>query len=93
MAPELPTIAEAGVKGYAIDAWFGLVAPPGVAKEIVARLNAATVAGLRAADVKQRFAELGYEAIGDSAEQFGATIRADIEKYTRVIRQAGIKAE
>ena len=92
-APELPTIAEAGVKGYAVDAWFGLVAPASVPKDIAAKINAATVNALKSADVKQRFGELGYEAIGDTPEQFGATIRSDIDKYVRVIKSAGIKAE
>ena len=92
-APELPTIGESGVKGYAVDAWFGLVAPPGVSKDIVARINTVTVNALKSADVKQRFGELGYEPIGDTPEQFGATIRSDTDKYVRVVRQAGIKAE
>ena len=92
-APELPTIGESGVKGYAVDAWFGLVAPPGVPKDIVARINTVTVNALKSADVKQRFSELGYEPIGDTPEQFGATIRSDIDKYVRIVRQAGIKAE
>ena len=92
-APELPTIGESGVKGYAVDAWFGLVAPPGVSKDIVARINTVTVNALKSADVKQRFGELGYEPIGDTPEQFGATIRSDIDKYVRIVRQAGIKAE
>ena len=91
--PELPTIGESGVKGYAVDAWFGLVAPPGVPKDIVARINTVTVNALKSADVKQRFSELGYEPIGDTPEQFGATIRNDIDKYVRIVRQAGIKAE
>ena len=91
--PELPTIGESGVKGYAVDAWFGLVAPPGVSKDIVARINTVTVNALKSADVKQRFSELGYEPIGDTPEQFGATIKNDIDKYVRIVRQAGIKAE
>jgi tripartite-type tricarboxylate transporter receptor subunit TctC len=93
VAPELPTIAEAGVKGYSVDAWFGLVAPPGVAKDIVAKINLATVNALKSTDVRQRFGELGYEPIGDTPEQFGATIRGDIDKYVRLIRKIGIKAE
>ena len=93
VAPKLPTIAESGVKGYAVDAWFGIVAPAGVPKELVAKLNAAIVNGLKSADVKQRFGDLGYEVIGDSPEQFAATIRADIEKFGRVIKAAGIKAD
>jgi tripartite-type tricarboxylate transporter receptor subunit TctC len=93
IAPNLPTVAESGVKGYAVDAWFGIIAPAGVPKDTVAKLNAAIVSGLKAPEVKQRFGELGYEPIGDSPEQFAATIRADIEKFGRIIRAAGIKAD
>ncbi len=92
-APAVPTIAESGVKGYAVDAWFGLVAPAGVPKDVVAKLNATTVNALKAPDVKQRFSELGYEAIGDTPSEFGATIRSDIDKYVRLIGKIGIKAE
>lgn len=93
IAPNLPTVAESGVKGYAVDAWFGIIAPAGVPKDTVAKLNAAIVSGLKAPEVKQRFGELGYEPIGDSPEQFASTIRADIEKFGRVIRAAGVKAD
>jgi len=92
-APELPTMAQAGVKGYAVDAWFGIVAPVATPKDIVAKLNTAIVNALKTHDVKQRFEELGYEAIGDTPEQFGATIKADVEKFSRLIKNAGIKAE
>ena len=91
--PALPTIGESGVKGYAVDAWFGIVAPAGLPKDIAMKINAATVSALKSADVRQRFGELGYEPIGDTPEQFGATIKADIEKYVRVIKKAGIKPE
>ena len=93
IAPKLPTVAEAGVKGYAVDAWFGIIAPTGVAKDTVTKLNAAIVSGLKSADVRQRFGDLGYEPIGDSPEQFAATIRSDIEKFGRIIRAAGIKSD
>ena len=92
-APQLPTMIEAGVKDYAVDTWFGIVAPAGTPRDIVVKLNSAIVAALKASDVKQRFDQLGYEAIGDTPEQFAATIKADIEKFARVIRAAGIKAE
>ena len=92
-APELPTIAESGVKGYGVDAWFGLVAPAGLNKDIVAKINSTTGNALKAPDVKQRFSELGYEPIGDTPEQFAATIKNDIDKYLRIIKSAGIKPE
>jgi len=93
VAPELPTVAEAGVKGYAVDAWFGIVTLAGVPREIVTRLNGGVVAALKSPDVKQRFDTLGYEAIGDTPEHFGATIKSDIDKFARIIKAAGIKAE
>ncbi len=93
VAPQLPTMAESGISGYAVDTWFGIVAPAGVPKEIVAQLNAAIVSGIRSADVRKRFADIGYESIGDTPGEFAATIRTDIEKFARVIRSAGIRAE
>jgi tripartite-type tricarboxylate transporter receptor subunit TctC len=93
VAPQLPTLAESGISGYAVDTWFGIVAPAGVPKEIVAQLNAAIVSGIRSADVRKRFADIGYEGIGDTPGEFAATIRTDIEKFARVIRSAGIRAE
>jgi tripartite-type tricarboxylate transporter receptor subunit TctC len=92
-APQLPTMAQAGIKDYAVDTWFGVVAPAATPKDIIGKLNTAIVNGLKAQDVKQRFDQLGYEAIGDTVEHFGATIKTDIEKFARVIKSAGIKAE
>ena len=89
-APQMPTMVEAGVEGYALDIWIGIVAPAGTPKEIVAKVNAAIVSALKSADVQQRFHELGYTAIGSTPEQFSATIHADIEKYGRIIKNANI---
>jgi tripartite-type tricarboxylate transporter receptor subunit TctC len=89
-APDVPTISESGLKGYVIEPWFGVVAPAGVPREIVAKLNTAIVASLRAADVMQRLNALGYEPIGGSADDFAATIRTDIAKYAEIVKRAGI---
>ncbi len=92
-ARDVPTIAESGLKSYEIEPWFGVVAPAGVPRDIVSRLNAAIAAALKSSDVMQRLDALGYEPIGGTSEQFAATIKADIAKYARIIKQAGIKAE
>ena len=92
-APGVPTIAESGLKGYSIEPWFGVVGPAGVPGAIVSRLNGVIAAGLKAADVTQRLDALGYEAIGGTPEQFAATIKADIPRYARIVKTAGIKAE
>jgi tripartite-type tricarboxylate transporter receptor subunit TctC len=92
-APEVPTISESGLKGYVLEPWFGVVAPAGVPKEIVGRLNGVLSAALKSRDVAQRLDALGYEPIGGTAEQFAATIRADIPKYAKIVKAAGIKAD
>ena len=92
-APQLPTMAEAGIRDYAVDVWFGIMAPAGTPKDNVAKLNSAIVRALNAPDVRERFLRLGYEAIGGTPEQFGATIRADIEKFRRIVRSANITVE
>lgn len=90
-APDLPTVAESGLKGYAVDAWFGIVVPAKTPQDIVARLSGGVMAAVKSADVRNRFDQLGYDPIGNSSEEFAATIRADIEKFAKIIRNAGIK--
>ena len=92
-APEIPTIAESGLKDYRIEPWFGVVGPAGVPREIVSRLHGAISTGLKAADMMKRLDALGYEAIGGTADQFAATIKADIARYARIVKAAGIKVE
>ena len=92
-APELPTVAEAGLKGYAVDAWFGVVAPGRTPPDIVARLSGAVAAAVKSADVRGRFEQIGYDPIGDTTAEFAATIKSDIAKFAKVIKAAGIKVE
>jgi tripartite-type tricarboxylate transporter receptor subunit TctC len=92
-APRVPTVAESGLPGYEISPWFGLVGPAGVPRDIVAKLNGAVAASLKAPDVMQRLNQLGYEPIGGSPEQFAATIKSDIAAYAKIVKTAGIKAE
>jgi tripartite-type tricarboxylate transporter receptor subunit TctC len=90
-SPAVPTIAESGLPGYEISPWFGVVAPAGVPKELVMRLNAAIEESLKSGVVVQRLSALGYEPLGGSADQFAATIKADIVKYAGIVKAAGIK--
>ncbi len=92
-APQLPTVAEAGNEGYAVDIWFGIVAPAGTPRDIIDKLNSAIDNALKVPEVRRRIDELGYEAIGGTPEQFGATIRADIGKFGRIIKNANIKQQ
>ena len=90
-AAEIPTVAEQGIPGFAIEAWYGIVAPAGTPPDIVAKLAGALRETLQSPDVQQRFDELGYETILDTPAQFGAFIRADVERYAKVIRRAGLR--
>ena len=92
-APQLPTMAEAGIEGYSVDIWYGIVAPAGTPSDIIDKLNSAIGNALNAADVRQRFDQLGYTAIGGTPEQLGATIRSEIEKFGRVIKNANIRPQ
>lgn len=92
-ARDVPTFVESGLKGYVIEPWFGVVAPAAVPRDIVSRLNEAIGAALKSPDMMQRLENLGYEAIGGTADRFAATIREDIGKYAKIIKAAGIKAE
>ena len=91
--PDIPTIAESGVPGYDISAWFGLVAPAATNPDIIARLHAASIKALAAPDVRSRFTQLGFEAIGNTPAQFQQTIQSDLARFGKIIRDAGIKPE
>jgi len=88
--PEVPTFDESGLKGYEATTWFGLMAPIRTPKEIVARWNLEVDKILAAPDLRTRFINDGLEPIGGTPEAFGGFIRAEIEKYAKVIKTAGI---
>jgi len=90
--PELPTIAEAGVTGYEASTWYGLLAPARTPKPIVDRLHAETVKIL-AGPVRQRLEVQGFEPIGGTPAEFSATIKSEIVKWAKVIKDANIPAE
>jgi len=91
--PDIPTVAETGLPGYESAAWFGLMAPAGTPKEVIARLNKEVVAILRQPDVRERFAKDGAEVIAGTPEAFDAYIRAEAVKWAKVVKAAGIKPE
>jgi tripartite-type tricarboxylate transporter receptor subunit TctC len=91
--PELPTMIEAGFKDFESSAWFALMAPAGTPKEIVDKIHQDTVKVLARADLRERFAALGMEPIGNTPAEFAAVIAAETPQWAKVIKQAGIKAE
>ena len=93
IAPELPTIAEAGLPGYEVTGWNGLLAPANTPRPIVDKLNKAVVTALQKPEVEKLLAEQGLEPAGNSPEEFAALMHADIEKWIRVTRAAGIQPQ
>jgi tripartite-type tricarboxylate transporter receptor subunit TctC len=88
--PDVPTLDEAGVKGYESLSWSGIVAPAGTPRRVIDKLNAAIEKILRSDDVKQRFASMGVEPVGGPPEAFARHVRAESEKWARVVKTANI---
>jgi tripartite-type tricarboxylate transporter receptor subunit TctC len=86
-------MSEAGLPGFEIMSWFGLLAPAGTPAPIIARLNAETNKALARQDVAGTLGAQGLEVVPGTPEQFGAHIRSEIAKFTKVAKAAGIKAE
>jgi tripartite-type tricarboxylate transporter receptor subunit TctC len=93
LMPELPTIAEAGLPGYAASGWYGFVVPAAVPKDIVGRLNADITRILHMPDVVERLSSQGAEPVGDTTEQFSAFIRTEIDKWSGLVKTAKMKAD
>jgi len=88
--PQVPTFDESGLKSYEATTWFGLMAPVKTPREIVTRWNIEVGKILASADIKERFNNDGLEPMGGSTEEFGRFIRAEIDKYAKVIKAAGV---
>jgi tripartite-type tricarboxylate transporter receptor subunit TctC len=91
--PDLPTVAEAGVPGYAAVGWFGLLAPAATPKDVVAGLSVDANRVLKDSEVKKRMESLGADPAGDTPEEFARFIRDDQAKWAKLMREAGIKPE
>ena len=91
--PEVPTIAEAGYKGFEASTWYGLLAPARTPAPIIARLNAEVNRALKTPEVRERLAAEGGEALGGSPEQFASFLKAEHAKWGRVVKESGAKAE
>jgi tripartite-type tricarboxylate transporter receptor subunit TctC len=90
---DIPTVAEAGVPGYEVTVWFGLVAPAGTPREVIQKLNSEVLRILAMPDVRERFLAQGVEPVGSTPEQFADHIRAQMTKWAKVVADAGVKAE
>jgi tripartite-type tricarboxylate transporter receptor subunit TctC len=91
--PSVPTIAEAGVPGYDVTVWYGVLATGRTPKPIVDKLNAEFVNAIRSPDVRQQLTSLGLEPVGNPAAQFAAAIKDEIARWAKVAKRAGMKPE
>lgn len=91
--PDLPTIAESGVPGYASTAWFGLVVPAGTPKEIIGRLNAEGQKAVKSPEFVKRMTDLGYEIVGGTAEQMTAMIQDEYQRWGPIVKASGAKVD
>jgi tripartite-type tricarboxylate transporter receptor subunit TctC len=88
--PDVPTLDEAGLKGFDIGTWFGVLAPAATPKDIVARLNAEMVKVIQSPEFRKRMDEIGAEPVGDSQEQMARQIKAETEKFAKLVKDAKV---
>ena len=93
LAPELPTMAEAGLPGFESSAWFALFGPAGLPREVQSRAHAAALAAVTSGESRMRLIATGADPLGADAEQLAKVIRTDIDKWARVVKAGNIKAE
>lgn len=93
IAPDIPTMNEAGVTGYEHVLWNAVLAPAGTPKNLVARLDAELAKAVNAPELRERFATLGVEPASRNSEQMAAYLKAEVDKYAKIVRAIGLKIE
>lgn len=88
--PNVPTMEEAGLRGYELTSWFGVMGPPNMPRELVDRLNGAIVKAIAQKDLQDKFVAGGSEPESSTPEQFAQLIRDDVAKFARIVKSAGI---
>ena len=91
--PDIPTMAEAGLAGFEVNSWYGLLAPAGTPREIIQRLNSEVGRALREPDARERLYTIGAEPMNGTPEEFTAYIAAEMAKWSKVVKNAGLRAE
>ena len=93
LLPDVPTVAESGLKDFSIATWFGLLGPAGMPADLVARIQRDVARVLATPDIRNRLVDLGVDIVANSPEEFSAYLRTEIVRYAKVIKDAGIKPE
>ena len=93
LLPDVPTMAEAGVAGYSLTNWFGLLAPAATPTEVVRKIHTDTIRVLKDDDIRRKISEMGADVVGNTPEEFGAAMRAESAQWAEIIKSANIKAE
>ena len=91
--PDVPTIAEQGFPGFSADAWYGILSTAGTPRPIIDKLHGKVVRIMKLPEAKDRMANVGFEIVGSTPEEFAKLIREEIPKWTKIVREAGIRAE
>ena len=91
--PDVPTLEEAGLKGFDIGTWFGVLAPAATPKDVLQRLNAEMVKIIQSPEFRKRMEEIGAEPIGNSPEQMARQIKDETEKFARLVKDAKVTIE
>ena len=91
--PELPTVIEAGVPGFEISSWFGVLAPVGTAKPIIAKLHGELTRILQFPDVREKLAANDFEPVGNTPDEFAAFIKKEMVKWAKVVKESGAKVD
>jgi tripartite-type tricarboxylate transporter receptor subunit TctC len=93
LIPDVPTVAESGYPGFEAGTWFGLWGPARLSADVLAKISEHTVKALQAPDVREKLAPQGWDVIGSSPAEFSAFVRTENDKWSRVVKRAGIKAD
>jgi tripartite-type tricarboxylate transporter receptor subunit TctC len=93
LMPELPTMTEAGYPGFEVTSWFGLLAPAGTPPAIISRVNAESIKALAQPEVTGALKKMGLDAVGGTPEQCATHIKAEVERFTKLVKATGITVE
>ena len=93
LTPDVPTVSESGVSGFVVTGWYLMMAPGGTSRDIVTKLNGEIIKAVHSTAVKERFATLGTEPVGSTPEDCAAFVRSEIQKWEKVVKASGAKAD